>query len=72
MTTSHKRDVLYMYPELKDKVFTLKEYTNYKKEENSLDIRDPWGYDLETYRFCAAEIYNCIEILLKKIEENKK
>ena len=52
---------------LKDKVFTLKEYTNYKQEEKSLDIRDPWGYDLETYRFCAAEIYNCIEILLKKI-----
>ena len=72
MTTSHKRDVLYMYPELKDKVFTLKEYTNYKQEEKSLDIRDPWGYDLETYRFCAAEIYNCIEILLKKIKENKK
>ena len=67
MTNSHKRSVLEMYQNLKNKVYTLKEYTEYKKEENSLDVKDPWGYDIEIYRFCAAEIYNCIQILLEKI-----
>ena len=66
MTTSHKNAVIDMYPELKEKVYTFKEYTGYKLEE-SPDIRDPWGYDLETYRFCAAEIYECTKRLLLKI-----
>ena len=66
MTKSHKNIVLQMYPELKDKVYTLKEYTKYKTKEG-LDIKDPWGYDIEVYRFCASEIYECIKILLEKI-----
>ena len=66
MTKSHKMSVIQMYPELKDKVYTLKEYTEYKTEEG-IEIKDPWGYDIEVYRFCAAEIYECIKILLKKI-----
>ncbi len=67
MTKSHKNIVLQMYPGLKDKVYTLKEYTKYKTEEG-LDIKDPWGYDIEIYRFCAAQIYECIKILLEKIK----
>ena len=66
MTKSHKMNVIQMYPELKDKVYMLKEYTEYKTEEG-IEIKDPWGYDIEVYRFCAAEIYECIKILLKKI-----
>ena len=66
MTTSHKNAVIELYPELKEKVYTFKEYTEYKVEE-SLDIRDPWGYDIETYRFCAAEIYECMRLLINKI-----
>ncbi len=67
MTRSHKMAVIQMYPELSHKVYTLKEYTNYRVED-TIDIKDPWGYDLETYRFCAAEIYECIKILLEKIK----
>lgn len=66
MTKSHKNIVIQMYPELKDKTYTLKEYTEYKTEEGS-DIKDPWGYDIEIYRFCATQIYECIKILLEKI-----
>lgn len=65
-TTSHKYSVLQMYPELGEKVFTMKEYVS---EENckDLDIKDPWGYDVEIYRFCANEIENCIDKLLIKL-----
>lgn len=66
MTKSHKMSVIQMYPELKDKVYMLKEYTEYKTEEG-IDIKDPWGYDIEVYRFCAAEIYECIKIVLEKV-----
>jgi protein-tyrosine phosphatase len=48
-----------MYPGLEGKVFTLKEYAGYDKDD--LNISDPWGGDLSTYRFCAAEINECIE-----------
>ena len=40
-TNAHKQEVIYMYPELKDKVFTMKEYVN--KETKDLDINIPKG-----------------------------
>ena len=64
-TQNHKINVISMYPELKDKTFTMKEYAGFP--ENDLDISDPWGYGLEVYKNCAKEIETCIEIILKKI-----
>lgn len=64
-TVSHKNNVINMYPNLKDKIFTIKEYANYDK--NDLDIPDPWGYDIETYRFCASTINKCLDIIINKI-----
>jgi len=58
-TTAHKNNVINMYPELEDKVYTMKEYAGYDK--NDLDIKDPWGYDINTYRRCAREIEECIK-----------
>ena len=70
-TRYHKRDVLELYPELKGKVFTMKEYVEYNESNHDeIDIADPWGYDRETYLECSKEISECIELLLKKI--NKK
>lgn len=66
-TTSHKNTILYEYPNLKNKVFTMKEYVQAGKESENVDIKDPWGYDIETYRFCAAEIDKCLEKLIKLI-----
>lgn len=65
MTLSHKRDLIYMYPELKEKIYTLKEYV--KDEKNGVEIRDPWGYDIVTYRFCASEIDACLDKLIEII-----
>lgn len=67
MTKSHKYAVLQLYPNIKDKVFTLKEYVNYMENAQDVDIPDPWGYDAEVYRHCAEEISVCIELLLQKI-----
>lgn len=64
-TVSHKNSVINMYPNLKDKIFTIKEYANYDK--NDLDIPDPWGYDIETYRFCASTISKCLNKIIDKI-----
>ena len=67
-TSRHKRDVLRIYPELEGKVFTMKEYVGYDREyHDKIDIKDPWGYDIETYRSCIAEIDECLELLIKKI-----
>lgn len=66
-TNSHKKEIIDIYPNLKEKTYTLKEYVNYDKDGKDINIKDPWGYDLETYRFCASEIDKCLEMLLEKI-----
>ena len=60
-TVSHKQSVLYLYPELKGKVYTMKEYAKIDNEGQDMDIKDPWGYDELVYRKCAREIQNCLE-----------
>ncbi len=70
-TVSHKNSVVQMYPHLKEKIYTIKEYirengNNENKED--IDIQDPWGYDIEVYRFCASQIDMCLEKLIEKIK----
>ena len=64
-TIAHKNNVINMYPDLKDKIYTIKEYAGYP--ENNWDIKDPWGTGLETYRRCAGEIEDCIKKIMEKI-----
>ena len=64
-TNNHKNSVIAMYPELQNKVYTMKEYAGYPSYD--LDIKDPWGYGLDIYKNCAKEIENCIANILKKI-----
>lgn len=70
MTNSHKQSLIQMYPNLKDKIFTLKEYVGLTKD--GVEIKDPWGYDIVTYRFCAAEIDACLVKLTEKIHDNQE
>lgn len=63
-TLSHKGAVISLYPELSKKVFTMKEYANFKDDYN---ISDPWGYGIAVYRKCAAEIEQCLEKIVKVI-----
>ena len=67
-TNSHKQNVLYLYPELKGKVYTMKEYAGIDKDGQDLDIKDPWGYDLNVYKHCAKEIQECLEKIVEKLK----
>lgn len=67
-TNSHKKLLTQMYPNLKERIFTMKEYVQIDK--NDLDIKDPWGYDISVYRYCAGQIDKCIELLIEKIKKD--
>ena len=67
-TMSHKKILLQMYPELEDKIYTIKEYA-YDGEIRDKDISDPWGFDITVYRRCAAELTDSIDKILDKIKK---
>lgn len=58
----------YMYPKLKHKIFTMKEYA-YGPDIDNKDVKDPWGYPIKVYEECAEEIRNILENIIKRIEE---
>jgi len=66
-TQSHKDSVLHLYPNLRDRTYTMKEYAEIDENGKDMNINDPWGYDMEIYRHCASEIYKCVERILQKI-----
>lgn len=68
-TVSHKQSVLFLYPELKGKVYTMKEYAGMDENGENLDIKDPWGYDENVYYRCAGEIEVCLERIVDKFRE---
>lgn len=70
-TSSHKKILIGMYPELTGKIYTIKEYADYDKNGEDPDIRDPWGYDINSYRMCAAEISVCVDKIIEKITNAK-
>ena len=67
-TVSHKQSVLYLYPKLQGKVYTMKEYAKIDDNGQDMDIKDPWGYDMNVYETCAREINNCIEKIIEIIK----
>jgi protein-tyrosine-phosphatase len=68
MTTSHKQNLIQMYPNLTNKIYTLKEYVGM----DEINIQDPWGYGIATYRYCAAEIDTCLNKLIDKLSNSNK
>lgn len=65
-TKKHKMQLVSKYPELAGRTYTIKEYAGDDKDSADTDIQDPWGYDLNMYRICAAEISYCVDKILKK------
>ena len=65
MTNHHKQYLHMNFPEFKDKIFTLKEFV-----EESGDVSDPFGGQLEEYRSCAENLHNLIQKLTLKIGHN--
>ena len=66
MTKAHKELLLRYYPHIIDKVFTLKEYTTSKMD---LDVSDPYGGDLNTYRQTFEELSELIKHLETRFKE---
>ena len=62
-TTTHKLSLEKMYPNMKDKIYTLNEYVG-----EGLEIKDPWGSDIATYRLCAAQINKYLDKLVEKLK----
>ena len=70
-TNSHKQMVISIYPNLVDKVFTMKEYAGIDNMQD-IDIKDPWGYDLNVYYNCVFEINECLEKTIEIIKNKRK
>lgn len=68
-TISHKISVTHMYPEIKEKIYTMKEYADCLGQERDYDIKDPWGYNLDTFLLCAEEIKMCVDKTIDKIQK---
>jgi protein-tyrosine-phosphatase len=64
MEERHKNAVLLYYPQFINKIFTLKEFAG---EARDLDIKDPYGEDVEAYEKSAEEIKSSIDKSFKKI-----
>ncbi len=57
MTDTHRDILCSLFPEAKEKTFSLAEYAAHPGQ----NIADPFGGDIEIYRTCAAEIAALIE-----------
>lgn len=64
MTAQHKAAVSSLYPEFRDKVYTLFGYIG----EDS-DVDDPFGGSLSIYNSCALQLKKAIDKLFLKIKE---
>lgn len=68
MTNSHKQQLLAFKPKAADKIFTLAEYAS----EDSGNVADPFGGDLDDYIQCRDEIISHIQKLLHKLDSQRK
>lgn len=64
LTNAHKENLIQIFPNIKEKVYTLKEYVDQSVQYK--DIDDPWGYDLTVYKSCAKEIVEYVDKLIEK------
>ena len=67
MTRKHSRALVLQYPDLADKIFTLKDFSETAAEEGK-DIQDPFGLSEEVYRETRDEIENNLRLLLEKLK----
>ncbi len=67
MSRRHSRALVLQYPDLADKIFTLKDFSETAAEEGK-DIKDPFGFSKEVYRETRDEIENNLSLLLEKLK----
>lgn len=64
MTGSHKNAILQQYPQVREKVFTLKEFTG---EDYDVDVVDPFGGNLAIYQETFQELDKLITKAIEKM-----
>ena len=65
MTQAQAASIKKLYPAMKDNTFSLSEYAGL----DNIEIEDPFGADLGTYKKCAADIYSLLLMASEKIIE---
>lgn len=71
MTREHKRALLQLFPEVGEKVYTLKEFAfgdSISIDSWSMDISDPYGMNEDVYRECAMEIKEAVNQVIEKLK----
>ena len=63
MEVAHKRDVVALFPWVKEKTHLLSEYVG-----DSGEVRDPYSRGIEVYRQCAARLKSLLNKLADKLE----
>ncbi|ARD48783.1 low molecular weight phosphatase family protein [Sporosarcina sp. P37] len=66
MTASHRDFLHSRFPEMKEKVFTLKEYAG---AVPGTDVHDPYGGHLATYRTTFNELTELIDSVIRQLAE---
>lgn len=69
MTGGQKKAIADAFSAAADKVYTLKKYVGY---HDRAEIADPYGGDLTTYRQCAGEIEQKLDLLLEKLADFRR
>jgi len=61
MSSNHKNIIISAFPDVKEKIFTIYEFSFNK----DADISDPFGGNIKIYEKCLDEIYKCIKEIIK-------
>lgn len=76
MTKGHKHSIIYMFPQLENKVFTLREFISIGEggskvdgKNGNTDIADPFDGPLDVYKRCAGDIKTAVDKLIQKLQE---
>ena len=67
MEPRHRQTLASRYPEVSDKVLLLRQFAVYGSRERA--INDPYGLNLEAYRFSFQDIKECVESLYEWLLE---
>lgn len=68
MTEAHKAELLYRYPTVEEKTFTVKGFVEL---EAGGDVQDPFGGNLEMYRQTFGELEQIMDRLKRKLTEGQ-
>lgn len=69
MTWGHRDYLHSRYPEMKENIFTLKEYVG---APGGPDVHDPFGGSLDTYRTTFKELEELIQAVIQRVTEEKE